>query len=508
MVDMNVWEIIEKARLSKEQLRKTIRSAMFLTEKFTASGEFDKLKSRLVAGGDGQDKRLYDNLSSPTVSQETIMMVLAIAAIEKRTVTTIDITGAYLECDIGDDDEVIMTIDPFLATLLSQVDPSVEQKKDEKGVVYVKLKKALYGCIQSAKLWYDKLCSVLEADGYEKNAYDQCLFNKTVNGVQSTIAFHVDDLLITCKDTSMVDDLEAMLKEKFANITANRGNKHSYLAMNVVVGDDGIKIDMSAYIRKCIEGRVLKNGVRSPATDDLFIVPEDGVPLTEEGKKDFHSDVAKLLYLAKRTRGQILTAVSHLSGMVKEPTEDDRDKLDRVFAYLANSVDQVLQFRSGGTVVQQVFIDASYGVHADGSSRTGMVIMMAGAAIGNWSSKQKLVTKSSTEAEIVALSDGLTNALWMREMLLAQGYKLGPTEIFEDNQGVIKIIKGGRSPKHRTRHLNVRHFFAKDREKMGDIVLIYKPTGEMIADIMTKPVTGILFDKLGNTLVGIDEGPG
>ena len=108
----------------------------------------------------------------------------------------------------------------------------------------------------------------------------------------------------------------------------------------------------------------------------------------------------------------------------------------------------------------------------------------------------------------MALSDGLTNALWMREMLLAQGYKLGPTEIFEDNQGVIKIIKGGRSPKHRTRHLNVRHFFAKDREKMGDIVLIYKPTGEMIADIMTKPVTGILFDKLGNTLVGIDEGPG
>ena len=227
----------------------------------------------------------------------------------------------------------------------------------------------------------------------------------------------------------------------------------------------------------------MKNGVRSPATDDLFIVPEDGVPLTEEGKKDFHSDVAKLLYLAKRTRGQILTAVSHLSGRVKEPTEDDRDKLDRVFAYLANSVDQVLQFRSGGTVVQQVYIDASYGVHADGSSRTGMVIMMAGAAIGNWSSKQKLVTKSSTEAEIVALSDGLTNALWMREMLLAQGYKLGPTEIFEDNQGVIKIIKGGRSPKHRTRHLNVRHFFAKDREKMGDIVLIYKPTGEMIADI-------------------------
>jgi hypothetical protein len=60
----------------------------------------------------------------------------------------------------------------------------------------------------------------------------------------------------------------------------------------------------------------------------------------------------------------------------------------------------------------------------------------------------------------VALSDGLTNAIWMREMVMAQGYKLNPTKIYEDNEGVIKIIKSGRSPKHRTSHLNVRHFFA------------------------------------------------
>lgn len=54
-------------RTDKKQLKKVIRSSMFLTEKFTASGEFDKLKARLVAGGDGQDKTLYDNLSSPGV---------------------------------------------------------------------------------------------------------------------------------------------------------------------------------------------------------------------------------------------------------------------------------------------------------------------------------------------------------------------------------------------------------------------------------------------------------
>jgi hypothetical protein len=187
------------------------------------------------------------------------------------------------------------------------------------------------------------------------------------------------------------------------------------------------------------------------------------------------------------------------------PTDDDQRKLDRVFAYLSTTPNVVMHLKAGGNVDPEVFIDASYGVHCDGSSRTGMTIMMAGVAIGCWSSKQKLVTKSSTEAEIVALSDGLTNAIWMREMVIAQGYKLGPTKIFEDNEGVIKIMKSGRSPRHRTRHLNVRHFFARNREQLGDIEIIYKPTKDMIADVMTKPLTGAQFEKLSNELMGTVE---
>jgi hypothetical protein len=155
------------------------------------------------------------------------------------------------------------------------------------------------------------------------------------------------------------------------------------------------------------------------------------------------------------------------------PTDDDQRKLDRIFTYLWSTKDEKMMFKSGGIIDMEVYIDASYGVHADGSSRTGMAVMMGGLAIANWSSKQKLVTKSSTEAEIVGLSDGLTNALWMREMLIAQGYTLPPTVIYQDNEGVIKIIRKGRSPKHRTRHLNVRHFFARDREESGEIKLVY-----------------------------------
>jgi hypothetical protein len=504
IVDKDVWEVIDKAKLTKVQLKKAIRSSMFLKEKFTSDGEFEKLKARLVAGGDKQDKTLYDDLSSPTVAQETVMMVLAIAAIEGRKIATMDITGAYLECEFPDDDEVIMTLDPLLTKLLTQIDASIKGKQDERGVTYVRLRKALYGCVQSAKLWYDKLCEVLAEDGYSKNDYDPCLFNKTVEGQQVTVAFHVDDLLVTSENETLIDQLQEHLENTFEAITVNRGNKHSYLAMNLVVTDSGIQLDMIAYIEKCLKDREFGRKVGSPATEDLFEVPEDSKPLSVEDAKVFHSHVAKLLYLAKRTRGQILTAVSHLSGRVMAPTEDDQEKLKRIFTYLASTKDEVLMFKSGGTVDMEVYIDASYGVHADGSSRTGMVVMMAGLAIGNWSSKQKLVTKSSTEAEIVGLSDGLTNALWMREMLIDQGYALPATVVYQDNEGVIKIIKKGRSPKHRTRHLNVRHFFARDRENSGDIKLVYKKTSEMIADIHTKPLSGWQFKELSNRMTGND----
>jgi hypothetical protein len=78
-----------------------------------------------------------------------------------------------------------------------------------------------------------------------------------------------------------------------------------------------------------------------------------------------------------------------------------------VFSYIACTREDKLTFAAGAPVLIHAYIDASFGVHADGSSRTtGVVLMMAGAIVGAWSGKQKLVTKSSTESEIVGLSDG------------------------------------------------------------------------------------------------------
>jgi hypothetical protein len=93
--------------------------------------------------------------------------------------------------------------------------------------------------------------------------------------------------------------------------------------------------------------------------------------------------------------------------------------------------------------------------------------------VGCWSIKQKLVTKSSSTAEVVAVSDGWTNAIWMRDIVMVQRYVLEPTKIYEDNQGVIKLMKSGMSPKQRTKHMNIRYFFVRDRMKKEEVVMVH-----------------------------------
>ena len=84
MLDKRVWAPVMGGKLSAMQRATTIRSSMFLKQKNNPDGSFHKLKARLVAGGDQQDKSLYEDLSSPTVSTSAVFTLLAVAAHEER----------------------------------------------------------------------------------------------------------------------------------------------------------------------------------------------------------------------------------------------------------------------------------------------------------------------------------------------------------------------------------------------------------------------------------------
>jgi len=78
MPDKNVISPQDQRKLTKAQLRKVIMSSMFLKEKFLSTGDFEKLKSRLVAGGHQQDKESYGDISSPTVASSAAFTIASL----------------------------------------------------------------------------------------------------------------------------------------------------------------------------------------------------------------------------------------------------------------------------------------------------------------------------------------------------------------------------------------------------------------------------------------------
>jgi hypothetical protein len=281
---------------------------------------------------------------------------------------------------------------------------------------------------------------------------------------------------------------------------------HSYLGHTLdfeqILGK--VVITMEGYIADLLRIYEVRGIAATPATNELFVIDTTATKLSGADREDFHSCAAKLLYLAKRVRPDILTAVSFLTTRVNEATVQDRDKLNRVLRYLNATSEMGMVLEGAKDLCVLAYIDASFAVHHDFKSRTGGVLSIGKGAIWFCSSKQKLVSKSSTEAELIGLSDVISQVIWTRDFLIAQGYNMGPAKVFEDNLSAMALVDKGSSTAQRTRHIGIRFFFVKDRVDSGEIVLEHLSTTEMIADMMTKPLQGDLFRKLRRMLMNWD----
>ena len=124
-------------------------------------------------------------------------------------------------------------------------------------------------------------------------------------------------------------------------------------------------------------------------------------------------------------------------------------------------------------------------------SHTGATMSMGKGCPISISSKQKINTRSSTEAEIVGVNDAMYLVLWVRHFLEEQGYILKDNIVYQDNQSSMKLeINGRRSSTKNTRHMEIRYFFVTDNIKRGKLSIKYCPTDDMLGDYFTKPQQG------------------
>ena len=495
--EKNAWTPVMKKDIPEEDRGRIIRSFMFLKEKYTAEGMMDKLKSRLVANGKQQDRQLYDTLASPTAALMSLLIVAAVAAHECRETATVDIGGAFLHAKPSAENPIYVVLDRVMSDTMIKVDKNYERYRNKKGEITVRLDRALYGCVESALLWYNHISDTLAAIGFEKNKLDQCVYNMHKEGVQCTIVLHVDDLFVTCRKKEIIDMVLAQLKEKYGETNESRGDRHNYLGMVLDFAEPGLcKISMPGFEQALFEDESAYRRATTPATDDLFETSDDSEKLNAKEMRDFHTKVAKLLYLAKRTRPECLVAVSYLTTRVTKSTVEDRAKLNRVLGYIKSTQGAAIILKPGVKgITLEHYVDASYGVHIDGKSHTGSVITLGDiGAVFCGSKKQGIVTKSSTECELVALSDSIGQLIHARRFLEGQGHEQKhPSTVYQDNLSTIALVKAGRPGNERSRHINIRYFWVTERVEEKEIQVVHMPTAMMIANLLTKPLQGSQF---------------
>ena len=470
-----------------------------------------KIKGQTCANGSRQRQFLKDgkSVASPTVTLESLISTWVIDAYEGRDVATFDVPGAYLHAEMPKEKRILMIIRGDFVDILCKACPKYVPYVKEihgKKILYVRVLRAIYGCIESALLWYTLFSNTLKDMGFKINPYDRCIANKDIDGAQCTMAWYVDDVKISHRNSAVVSKLIEQIENLFGDVKAVRGNDHTYLGMNVSVGSDKqISISMKDQIQETLDAfpEDINSEVSSPAGRHLIQVNDNGVPLSKEKAELYHSIVAKLLYMEKRARPDIEPTVAFLCTRVQSPDEDDWKKLKRVLAFLKQTIDDKRII--GGDNLHSVFtwVDAAYAVHPNMCSHTRGAMSMGWGVLHSKSSKQKLNTKSSTEAELVGVSEYLPHNIWLMNFMEEQGYKVEHNVLYQDNESAIKMERNGRnSCTGNSRHISIRYFFVKDRVDEGEVDILYCPTHKMLADFFTKPLQGKQFKSFQDVIMG------
>ncbi len=243
----------------------------------------------------------------------------------------------------------------------------------------------------------------------------------------------------------------------------------------------------------------------TPAAENLFAAG-DSPNLDKKHAQTFHTFVAKGLFVCKRARPDIHTAVAALSTRVKQPNQDDWKKLVRLIKYLNGTRYDKLILSADNLHVIKWYVDAAFAVHPDFKSHTGGVMTYGTGAPITMSRKQKLNTRSSTEAELVGADDASVMILWTKLFMEAQGYEIQKNILYQDNKSTILLENNGkRSSSKRTRAFNIRYFFLTDQVTKNNLMIEYCPTTEMDGDYMSKPLQGNLFRKFKARIMGHDN---
>ena len=368
------------------------------------------------------------------------------------------------------------------------------------GRILVKLKKALYGLKTAGRDWYEKLKQTLETFGYKQSEVDPCLFI----GENIHIFTYVDDFLCIGSDTE-IEKFSQNLTSVFGKLKEQRGSSISYLGMNIVRDANGnIRVNQKGYIEKLCNEYAINKVSKHPASGNIMHKCANSTTVDED---DYLSLVMKIMYVATRTRPDILFPTVILASRCSTHLEVDYNRLIKILKYLYGSMEKGLSYNNKGEIAPRMFVDAGFQTHGDAKGHTGFVIfpdLLSGGILFR-SKKQSTVSQSSAEAELIALSEAVTYLVWVINIYAEFGIFSRPVEVFEDNKSTIAMAMDKQVAfKGRSKFIDRKFFSVYEHIDNGDIKLAYVGTETQIADYFTKVILGERFEKIRYSIMGSD----
>jgi hypothetical protein len=426
-----------------------------------------KCKARLVVRGDQQRNITSQDTYAATLASRTFRLMMAIAAHNDLELKQFDVTNAFVHAAM--DREVYMRM-------------PIGYRKP--GTI-LRVHKALYGLRISPLLWQKHFTSTLKAFGFRSVPHEPCCMIK--EGV--FIFFYVDDIILAY-DKQKEHLAQQTIDHLRSKYTITGGNDlHWFLGMEVIRHRHQRKILLSqaAYSEK-ISRLADKTDVRHDTPMAMVeLRPRDGLASASEINK-YQRKIGSLLFAAVTTRPDIAFATSRLARFLMNPGPLHQDAADRVLLYLYDT--RLRSLELGGGNCLEVASDASFADNTlDRKSSQGYIIKLFGGLIAWKANKQDTVTTSTTEAELLALSQVAKEAIFTSRLLRELDVKLPDSTITIncDNTQTISLINKEISKlQTKLRHVDIHNHWLRQEVARGVIRVEYVNSSDMLAAGFTK----------------------
>ena len=508
LVKRETWELIPRSQVPKGD--PIVPGTWAFKCKRRPDGTFRKFKARWCVRGDVETRMNKGNMDtySPVIQWSSVRLMLIFTILFGLRTKSIDFSNAFAQANMPSDTNIYLEMPENFVT------------SDNSDNV-LRLKKSLYGSTIAPRLWYEKLKKGLLVRRFAVSDVDPCMFIRNDCIVQA----YVDDLVIYAPQQKTIDALLTSFHDdgdEYNWEMTVEGTIQEFLGINLTRSGDEWHLTQEGLIQNVLKatGMTNCNSKPTPGSGDGKPLGSDknGSPARESWQ--YSSVVGMLLYLASNSRPDIAFAVHQCARFTHNPKASHEKGLLRICAYLKGTQDKGLIFKpTFDNIAVDCYVDADFlGLFGtedshdpiSAKSRTGYVITLANCPL-LWVSKlQSEIALSTCESEFVALSQAFRSLVPTKRLLeeTLKGMNLNvhvhykaKSTVFEDNAAALRLATTKKFTP-RTRHMACKYFWFLEKVEQGLAEIVKIESEKNVADIFTKNLNQIAFERVRMLLCG------